>query len=186
MKTGIHNFNYNVQRGRALTRTGSAGLLLVVLTLAGCGSNQAPNTGAKRAQSTTGPSATAVIPAGGPGQGTGFSNYGAPLTKKNFVDLTLGNTLFRPLADGGKTRIFVSQTGDLTMRVTSPAGQTVIETGKQSVNSKNACWTLKGQSKPLCFRPYWNGRLMTLLFNDSEVQPAQFLIEQGDNHTNHQ
>jgi hypothetical protein len=153
---------------------------LTALALAGCMSGQNHGTGAKSPTQESSQTIGAVAPASAPGVGQGFSNYGRPLTKSDFLRLTLGNTLFRPLADGGKTRIYVSPTGHLAMRITNPTGQTAAETGDQIVNAKDACWSLKGQTKPLCFIPYWNGRLLTLQFNDSNVLPAQFLVEQGE------
>lgn len=143
-------------------------------------SGQSQSIGANSATQDSNQTTEAVAPANAPGVGQGFSNYGRPLTKGDFLRLTLGNTLFRPLADGGKTRIYVSPSGHLAMRITNPTGQTVAEAGNQIVNAKDACWSLKGQAKPLCFSPYWNGRLLTLQFNDSNVLPAQFLIEQGE------
>ena len=158
----------------------SAGLFLAVLMLPGCGAGQSPSIGTNPPVQTSNRDTGVVAPASAPGVGEGYSNYGAPLTKVDFLHLTLGNTLFRPLADGGKTRIYVSPTGDLTVRITDPAGQTTTEIGNQTVNSQDACWLLKGQSTPLCFSPYWNGGLMTLQFNDSKILPAQFLIERGE------
>ena len=142
-------------------------------------SGQGPNTGGNPPVQTSSQTTGAVVPASAPGVGQGYSNYGTPLTEADFLHLTFGNTLFRPLADGGRTRIYVSPTGQLTIRVTNPTGQTATETGVQIVNTNGACWSLKGQNTPLCFRPYWNGRLLTLQFNGSKVLPAQFLVEHG-------
>ncbi len=153
--------------------------LIPALALGGCMSSHGLQTGAQPASGSAAASASAVAPAAGPGLGTGYSNYGQPLTKIGFLHLTLGNTLYRPLADGGRTSIYVAPGGQLTMRVVSPEGHVVDETGIQSVNPKDACWSLKGKQQPLCFRPYWNGRLMTLLFVGANVLPAQFLVERG-------
>ena len=154
-------------------------LILSASTLTGCMSGQGPNTGGNPPVQTSSQTTGAVVPASAPGVGQGYSNYGTPLTEADFLHLTFGNTLFRPLADGGRTRIYVSPTGQLTIRVTNPTGQTATETGVQIVNTNGACWSLKGQNTPLCFRPYWNGRLLTLQFNGSKVLPAQFLVEHG-------
>lgn len=154
-------------------------ILLSALALAGCMAGQSPSTAASAPTQTLDPAADTVAPASAPGVGRGYSNYGKSLTKVGFLQLTSGNTLFRPLADGGRTRIYVSPEGDLMMRITNPAGQTATETGMQSVNTKGVCWSLKGQSEPLCFSPYWNGRLLTLYFNNSKILPAQFLVQPG-------
>ncbi|WP_174502830.1 hypothetical protein [Acidiphilium sp. C61] len=153
--------------------------LIPALALGGCMSGHGLQTGGQPAPSHAATSASAVAPASGPGLGNGYSNYGQPLTKVGFLHLTLGNTLYRPLADGGRTSIYVAPSGQLTMRLVGADGRVVDEAGVQSVNSKDACWSLKGKQQPLCFSPYWNGRLMTLRFVDAHVLPAQFLVERG-------
>lgn len=165
-----------VARRTLRRRTVYSRSICLALALAGCTSEPAPTT----ASSPTVPPATnAVVPASSPGTGSGYSNYGTPLSTTAFLHLTTGNTLFRPLADGGRTRVFTSPTGELAMRVTNPAGHTITETGRQAASSTEICWTLNGKTAPLCFHPYWNGRLLTMQFVDNSVLPAQFLVEHG-------
>lgn len=175
MKTTLPLSRHTLRR--LFVYSGPTSLALAVLALAGCTSGPTP-------RAASGPAATgtnAIAPASGPGTGSGYSNYGRPLSTTAFLRLTTGNTLFRPLADGGRTRVFISPAGDLMMRVSNPARHTVTETGRQSTSSKEICWTLKGRPAPLCFHPYWNGRLLTLQFTGNKVLPAQFLVEHGRN-----
>ena len=180
MSNANRYFGRMILRRSLLRHSGLTSSLLSALALAGCMSGQSSSTGANSPIQASSQTTGAVAPASAPGVGQGFSNYGKPLAKADFLSLTLGNTLFRPLADGGRTLIYVSPAGTLTMRITNPSGQTAAETGDQIVNTNGACWSLKGQTNPLCFNPYWNGRLLTLQFNDSNVLPAQFLVEQGE------
>ena len=121
-----------------------------------------------------------VVPASAPGRGSGLSNYGKRLATADYLALTTGNTLFRPLADGGKTFIFIAANKTLSMFLISPTGQKTIESGLQTVSGNDICWHLKGPKQPLCFVPYSNGRLLTFSFLGGVVEPAQFLVSKGN------
>ena len=121
----------------------------------------------------------ALIPATGPGSGTGLANYGAPLSSVGYRALVLGNTIFRPLANGGRTMIYFTAKGMMRIRLVSPKGTVIDEFAKQLVMLNGICWILS-VPKPLCFIPYWNGRLLTLASKNHTVLPAQFLVQQGN------
>ncbi len=126
------------------------------------------------------PPKTGIVPASAPGRGSGLSNYGERLPTADYLALTTGNTLFRPLADGGKTFIFIAANKTLSMFLISPTGQKTIESGLQTVSGNDICWHLKGPKQPLCFVPYSNGRLLTFSFLGGVVEPAQFLVSKGN------
>lgn len=121
-----------------------------------------------------------LVPAAGPGTGSGLANYGASLSNVDYRTLVLGNTLFRPLADGGRTMIYLTSRGVMRIRLISPQGAIINKSGEQSVRSNGVCWTLPSATQPLCFTPYWNGRLLTLASKNHEVLPAQFLVQRGN------
>ena len=121
-----------------------------------------------------------IVPAAQPGEGVGLSNYGLELNDIGYSDLTAGNTLFRPLADGGTTRIYISPAGQIIVKIISPNGAVSKDVGKQTVSRNEACWLLSHTTKSICFKPYWNDRLLTLVAASSNIAPAQFLIEKGN------
>lgn len=155
--------------------------LLPALLLAACAAHSGgSHTASAPSNNTSAVSKGGVLPAAKPGEGKGLSNYGRPLSKRRYAELTVGNTLLRPLQDGAKTRIFIASDGSMTMSVTNTAGKTIHETGRQVISANAVCWHLKGQAAPLCFHPYWNGRLLTLYPEGHKVLPAQFLVAHGN------
>lgn len=161
-------------------RRGWVGLLPAVL-LAACAahSGEVHKASAPSARSSVA-SQGGIAPASKPGEGKGLSNYGHRLSQQRYAKLTGGNTLLRPLESGAKTKIFVASGGKMVMSVTNAAGKTVHETGRQVITADHVCWHLAGNSAPLCFRPYWNGRLLTLYPEGHQVLPAQFLVAKGN------
>ena len=156
-----------------------------ILALAACSAQQPPavhtETAAPQQPPAPAPAANkAIVPAAAPGLGSGLSRYGIQLSPAHYAALTTGNTLFRPLADGGKTTIFIAPNKTLSMFLINPTGQKTVESGFQTFSGSHVCWQLKGPKQPLCFTPYSNGRLLTLYFVGAVVQPAQFLVAKGN------
>ena len=171
------------QRRRLLVGAAS---IACALALAACSAQQAQPPAATAASPqpsaavAPSPAKTGIVPASAPGRGSGLSNYGKQLSTADYLAFTTGNTLFRPLADGGKTTIFIAANQTLSMFLISPTGQKTIESGVQTVSGSHICWHLKGPKQPLCFVPYSNGRLLTFSFVGGAIQPAQFLLAKGN------
>jgi hypothetical protein len=174
------------------TKTSNSSLLFfalpVMVALAGC--VQQPPLDAARASAQAAPvsrDTANVIPPAAPSseQRPGVvlqEQRGDRLTEGQYRVLVLGNTLSRPLANGVDTQIYTDPDGRQSMRISALNGATATDTGRQTLEGNLACWRWNkaGGGKKMCFEYYWNGRLLTIVSMDGEVQPAQFLIRKGN------
>jgi hypothetical protein len=107
---------------------------------------------------------------------------GDRLSPGNYRVLVSGNTLFRPLANGTETAVYVAPDGSERMRISTQNGASATDTGKQTLRGDVACWQWQkaGGGREMCFDYYWNGRLLTMVEKTGQMQPAQFLIKAGN------
>ena len=105
--------------------------------------------------------------------------YGPPLSEGEFRHLAIGNTLFRPLASGGTTVVYVAPDQQIRLRVQTADGRLGTDAGQETLSPDQVCWHWQRAGNQ-CFRYYWNGRLLTLEDVDNNLLPAQFLVKQGD------
>lgn len=144
-------------------------LLFVVGLLAGCAGSAPVTQGSSGA-------------AGSSAKEVNFSARGDRLSAENYRVLVMGNTLYRPLASGAETAIYVDPNGNERMRIKAPDGASATDAGRQTLRGDAACWTWKkaGGGQEICFDYYWNGRLLTMVDESGRMQPAQFLIKAGN------
>jgi len=152
-------FRIRLGRWRGL----AAGVALV-LAVAGCAANQS--------QQGTAPAAKPA------GQKVALP-YGPPLSPLHYHRLVIGNTLFRPLQDGGTTVIYVAPDQSLKLRIQAPNGQISTDTGRETLEPGKVCW-LWQRAGTTCFHYFWSGRLMTFVDVGNRILPAQFLVQKGN------
>ncbi|HTH96365.1 MAG TPA: hypothetical protein VL574_03055 [Stellaceae bacterium] len=107
---------------------------------------------------------------------------GSKLAIGEYRLLVTGNTLFRPLASGGETAIYIAPDGDQKMLLRTADGRSGTDNGHQTERGSLACWQWQkaGAGRILCFQPYWNGRVLTMVETSGAVQPAQFVVQKGN------
>ena len=142
----------------------AAGVALA-LAIAGCAANQGPQAAAPEA----------AIPVAGQAP----LPYGPPLSPLHYHRLVIGNTLFRPLQDGGTTVIYVAPDQSLKLRIQTPSGQISTDVGRETLEPGKVCW-LWHRAGTTCFHYFWSGRLMTFVDVGNRILPAQFLVQQGN------
>lgn len=131
----------------------------LMVTLAGCATGQAPKPAAN-------------VQAQKP-------DYGLQLTPKHYAELVVGNTLFRPLQDGGTTVIYVAPDQSLKLRIQTPSGRILTDTGHETLEPGKVCWQWAHAGND-CFVYYWSGRIMTFVPTEGSILPAQFLVQKGN------
>jgi len=149
-----------------------AAAFATVWLIGGCAANQGAQ---PSAAATPAPAAQAA-----PGSPSVSTTLGPPLSEAQFRTLVVGNTLFRPLATGGTTVIYVASDQSMRLRIVSTGGKAVSDKGRETLSPDKVCWEWEHAGSPLCFKYYWNGRLLTLEAIGSKIQPSQFLIEKGN------
>jgi hypothetical protein len=107
------------------------------------------------------------------------ASYGYPLTPHEYRLLVDGNTLFRPLALGGVTAIYVAPGQFVRLRLQTAEGKIATDKGHQTISSNEICWRWE-RIGTQCFRYYWNGRILTFVDVDNQILPTQFLVQKGN------
>jgi hypothetical protein len=107
------------------------------------------------------------------------ASYGSPLTPHEYRLLVVGNTLFRPLALGGVTAIYIAPGQFVRLRLQTAEGKIATDKGRQTISSNEICWRWE-RIGTQCFRYYWNGRLLTFVDVENHILPTQFLVQKGN------
>jgi hypothetical protein len=149
--------------------------LAVVLlgVLAGCGEQptQTASTGVTTSGAPAVPTAARLL-----------EQRGDQLNEAKYRALVSGNTLYRPLASGIETDIYLAPDDSERMRIQAPSGASTTDVGRQVLRDNAVCWQWQkaAAGHEMCFDYYWNGRILTMVDKSGQMQPAQFLIKQGN------
>ena len=146
---------------------------LLLGVLAGC---------AEQPGHTANAGAAAPVAPATPTVATLLEQRGERMNEASYRALVTGNTLFRPLASGTETDIYLASDGSERMRIRAPNGAGATDRGKQILRDNAACWQWQkaAAGQEMCFDYYWNGRVLTMVDKSGQMQPAQFLIKPGN------
>jgi len=161
-----------------ILKTGlTLGVFPVLAGLAGCADQPVQTAAVTKPAVTSPPSAEGEAKAAAL-----VRERGRRLDPQEYRELVLGNTLYRPLANGTETLIYLAPDGAEKLRISAPDGRSVTDSGKQTFEGNTACWQWQRAAggKRLCFEYYWNGRILTMVDSSNQAQPAQFLVQKGN------